>query len=205
MNFRKRSFAVLISLTVLVLLVGAGILKVASLTAGSEAAFRFSIGETVDPNVREILTTGVNLTQIPNGNLLSNSSFEPYSYRAAKMVEVVEDDGLYISQDSLTHSQRDSALLSGASITVVGQDNQVQVTRLMSEIDDYSINHFAAGRRLQVPGVEAGDVMILDVTTRLDQQGEIVDSMAVGAHGLLMTDVHTQSPKIQELPDPFKI
>ncbi|MGI6546122.1 MAG: WD40/YVTN/BNR-like repeat-containing protein [Fastidiosipilaceae bacterium] len=204
MNFRKRSFAVLISLTVLVLLVGAGILKVASLTAGSEAAFRFSIGETVDPNVREILTTGVNLTQIPNGNLLSNSSFEPYSYRAAKMVEVVEDDGLYISQDSLTHSQRDSALLSGASITVVGQDNQVQVTRLMSEIDDYSINHFAAGRRLQVPGVEAGDVMILDVTTRLDQQGEIVDSMAVGAHGLLMTDVHTQSPKIQELPDPFQ-
>ncbi len=204
MNFRKRSFIVLISLTLLVLLAGAGIIKIASLTADSEATFRFSIGETVDPNGREILATGVNLTQIPNGNLLSNASFEPYSYRTAMTVEVVEDDGLYISQDSLTDSQRDSAFLSGAAITVVGQNNQVQVTRLTSEIVDYSVNHITTGRRLQVPGVEAGDVMILDVATRPGQEGEIIDSMAVGANGLLMTDVHTQSPKIQELPDPFQ-
>lgn len=199
MNFRKRYILVFLIFLALVLILGSGVLWLASAATDAEQTFSYRIAEMPDSKGGQIFSSGLNLHTVSGENKLLNASFEPTAIRTAVTVEMVRDNYLYIAQESPA-TDFSSSEMAGATVDIVGQGENGQETRLQSQIIDYSYYHFAASRKLQIPTVGQEQTSLSEVAVRQDE-GKVIGSLAITKNGTVLADVHTPTPRLRELPE----
>ncbi|MDD2534759.1 MAG: hypothetical protein PHC86_08690 [Eubacteriales bacterium] len=189
-RIKKRTFVVLAIALTVTFLVAALVAMIAVWLAGPSDELRIEI--TQSDRRDRLLGVGADISALPVGNFLVDSSFEPVTFREMLTVYEGDEQTLTVSETDLNQSLFSDGFFDGATARVLTPSADSMTLRKIDTVSTYGINRVGQFQAVLLPADLPLERQIFDFA-----DNESI-SLAVGTGGLILRDLVTAEPSVVE-------
>ncbi len=135
-----------------------------------------------------VIGTGLDLTDVPSSNLVSDASFEPLVFQLQLTVLDGDAQSLLVSSEEANADVYGEGFFNGAAIRVMSLTDQSMVLRKTATVATYGVNRIGGFQPVRLPADLPDGLTFLSFT----QQGDTI--IAAGQRGTLLVGLDTQTP-----------
>lgn len=186
-RFYKRTVVVTALALLVVIIAGSLLVRFSGTLSGTENLVQFSIRE--EETKTAILGAGVTLSEPESGNLLQDTSFEPFVYRQSLTVYSGDATTLTVSSEDASQAFYGDGFFNDASARVMTRTENGYQLKKSARVLHYGINRIGVFQPVLLPDDQPAGHAFLDFSRSEDL------SFGVGENGLMIQNIAGQVTK----------